>query len=79
MFGPQEGSDCLRALLPCVVISELAHLWGRVDVHHFDQQQEVIRPRWSLLGQCYSTSWGDALSHQLKGCVCVGGGLLRTS
>ena len=24
----------------CMIIGELAHIWGRMDGHHFDQQQE---------------------------------------
>ena len=40
MFGPHACSGCLRGLATCVIIGELTHLQGRMDVHHFDQQQE---------------------------------------
>jgi hypothetical protein len=38
----------------CMIIDELAHLWGRVDVHHFDKQQErgcttKVDSTWSVL------------------------------
>ena len=42
MFGPYACSGCLGELATCVIIGELAHLRGRMDGHHFDQQQEGV-------------------------------------
>ena len=55
MFGPHACSGCLRGLATCVIIGELAHLRGRMDSHHFDQQQErgcttKVDYSWSVLG-----------------------------
>ena len=58
MFGPHACSGCLRGLATCMIIGELAHLRGRMDDHHFDQQQERgCTARWIILGPFYDPSW----------------------
>src|SRR6266536_2836385 len=54
MFGPHACSGSLRGLATCVIIGELAHLWGCMDGHHFVQQQErgcttKVDYSWSVL------------------------------
>src|SRR5215216_3541782 len=75
MFGPHACSGYLRGLATCVIIGELAHLWGRMDYHHFDQQQErgcttKVDYSWSILRSILVR----CLSGPLTESVCVGGG-----
>src|SRR3954468_14883157 len=79
MFGPHASSGCLRGLATCVIIGELAHLWGRMDGHHFDQQQErgcktKVDYSWSVLRSILVRY--ASLVRRLKVCLCVGRGLL---
>ena len=81
MFGPHACSGCLRGLATCVIIGELAHLRGRMDGHHFDQQQErgcttKVDYSWSVLRSILVRY--ASLARRLKVCVCRGGLLLRT-
>ena len=77
MFGPLACSGCLRGLATCVIIGELARLQGRMDGHHFDQQQErgcttKVDYSWSILRSMLVRY--ASLAHRLNVCVCVGGG-----
>ena len=60
-----------------MIIGELAHLRGRMDGHHFDQQQESgctnkVDYSWSILRSILVRY--ASLARRLK--VCVWGGLL---
>ena len=77
MFGPHACSGCLRGLATCVIIGELAHLRGRMDGHHFDQQQErgcttKVDYSWSVLRSILVR----CLSGPPTKSVCVSRGLL---
>ena len=79
MFGPHACSGCLRGLATCVIIGELAHLRGRMDGHHFDQQQErgcttKVDYSWSVLRSILVRY--ASLARRLK--VCGRGLLLHT-
>ena len=81
MFGPHAWSGCLRGLATCVIIGELAHLRGRMDGHHFDQQQErgcttKVDYSWSVLRSILVRY--ASLARRLKVGVCVWGALLCT-
>ena len=74
MFGPHACSGCLRGLATCVIIGELAHLRGRMDGHHFDQQQErgcttKVDYSWSVLRSIlvrYMPLWPPTEVHLAK-------------
>src|SRR5215216_4678007 len=83
MFGPHACSGCLRGLANCVIIGEIVHLLGRMDGHHFDQQQErgctiKVDYSWSVL--CFSWGRDASLARRLKVWLWGGGWrlLLRT-